>query len=298
MYENVLIETTFVENVYREYLTLINYYKNVRRPSIFARYLNINVDNSIYDVNLEGVFDRYNSGVKYDVYEYTPLYYASQVLNDSAANVDLKGQMFNGFLNVITYSILKPRVEDLIVFSYPPQGGNEIFRVSGVRTSINAIESTPNVNWNELTLEYAPLVDIMKLNLLNRYAYSLASEEYMLYDKFIDYIKTLEKLSSLFSQMQSYFDLSLEGYYYNDVIPLAENAIVYDFLSSMSKYAKYFETSKRPFVIKKYDNSGCIDLDGETETCPSVTVTSQTILDYSGNINIYDLAALVQKWNY
>ena len=298
MYENVLAETSLVEEIYQEYLTLVNYYKNIKRPSIFIRYLNVSVDNSIYDINLEGVFDRYNSGVKYDVYDYTPMYYTSQVLNDPAANVDLTGQVFNGYLNVVTYTIAKPRIEDLIVLAYPPQGGGEIFRVSNVRASLNAINSTPTVNWNELTLEYAPLTEIEKLNLLNRYVYSLAEESYMFYDSFLTYIKQLEKLSSLFSLMQSSFNSSFEGYYYNDVIPLYENNIIYEFLTTMSKYAKYFETSKRPFVIKNYGTTTCIDLSGEAITCPSITPTTQSILEYSGTINIYDLAALVQKWKY
>lgn len=298
MYENILAETTLVEQIYQEYLTLVNYYKNIKRPSIFVRYLNINVDNSIYDVHLEGVFDRYNSGVKYDVYDYTPMYYTSQVLNDPAANVDLTGQVFNGYLNVVTYTIAKPRIEDLIVLSYPPQGGDEIFRVSNVRASINAINSTPSVNWNELTLEYAPLTDIEKLNLLNRYVYSLAEETYLFYDSFLIYIKELEKLSSLFNSMQSSFNSNFEGYYYNNIIPLYENNIIYEFLTTMDKYSKYFDTSKRPFVIKNHGTIACIDLSGDEVICPIIVPTTKSILEYSATINIYDLAALVQKWKY
>jgi len=298
LYENILTETTLVEQIYQEYLTLVNYYKNIKRPSIFVRYLNVNINDSIYDIGLEGVFDRYNSGVKYDVYDFTPMYYTSQVLNDPTSNVDLTGQVFNGYLNVITYTIAKPRIEDLIVLTYPPEGGGEIFRVSNVRASLNAINSTPSVNWNELTLEYAPLTDIKKLNLLNIYVYSLAEETYMFNDSFLTYIAELEKLSSLFSSMQSSFNNNLEGYYYNNIIPLYENNIIYEFLTSMSKYSKYFETSKRPFVIKNYGTTTCLDLSGDTITCPTITPTTKSILKYSETINIYDLAALTKKWNY
>jgi len=232
MFENVLVETDIVGQTYSEYLKLIDYYKNIKRPSIFGRYLNINVNNSVLDIAADTVFDRYNSGVKYDIYDYTPFYYTSQVVNDVASNMDLKGQMFNGYLNVTTYSIDTPRIEDLVVFSYPPQKGVEIFRVSSIRTSINAMNSTPSLNWHELTLEYAPIIDIQNLNFLNRYVYSLAEERYMLYDKFLIYIKQLKKLSQLFKTMQSTFNSTYEGYVdQNGIIPLEANNVIYEFLS-------------------------------------------------------------------
>ena len=45
MFENVLVETDIVGQTYSEYLKLIDYYKNIKRPIIFGRYLNINVNN-------------------------------------------------------------------------------------------------------------------------------------------------------------------------------------------------------------------------------------------------------------
>ena len=64
------------------------------------------------------------------------------------------------------------------------------------------------------------------------------------------------------------------------------------------KYNKYFETSARPFVVKTYGITGCIDLNGNVVDCPEATVTTQSILDYNGDINIYDLAALVKQWEF
>ena len=299
MYENILVETGIIEKTYSEYLKLIDYYRNVKRPSIFGRYLNINVDHSVFDIGADVVFDRYGSGVRYDVYDYTPFYYTSQVINDAASNMDLKGQMFNGYLNVTTYSIEKPRIEDLVVFSYPPQDGTEIFRVSTIRASLNAMNSTPGLNWNELTLEYAPLIDIQNLNFLNRYVYSLAEEQYMLYDKFSVYIKQLEKLSQLFKIMQKTFNNTYEGYVdQNNIIPLEANNVIYEFLTKAIKYNKYFETSYRPFIVKNYSAIECIDLNGSVVDCPEVIITTKGILDYNDSINIYDLAALVKQWEF
>ena len=66
----------------------------------------------------------------------------------------------------------------------------------------------------------------------------------------------------------------------------------------MFKYDKYFETSARPFVVKTYGITGCIDLNGNVVDCPAVTPTTKSILDYNDPINIYDLAVLVKQWEF
>ena len=48
MFDNVLHEIPYVQNLYTEYLTQIKRYQNYKRNSIFCRYYNINLEVSNY----------------------------------------------------------------------------------------------------------------------------------------------------------------------------------------------------------------------------------------------------------
>lgn len=304
MYENILVETSLVPEIYKEYLTLVNYYKNVKRPSVFARYLNINLPNSIYDLGTEASFDHYNSGIKYDIYDYAPFYATSQVINESTISPDLKGHQFSGFLTLTSYAISLPRVNDLVLFPYIPSSNMEIFRVTDIRASYNAMKSDPNVNWFDLTLEYAPLLNINKINILHEYVYSLTLERFLRRDLFIILINQVQKLSDLMLELQLSFndDLELYTYVYEDsvIAPLNINNIIYNFLCINSvKYNKYFERSKRPFGIKKYGVENIIDLNGEVlDIDPDIDTYNGSILSYNDTINIYDMSYLLGIFEY
>lgn len=298
MYDSVLIETTLTQNYYQDYLKLVNLYQNVRRNSIFARYLNINKEASTYNIETDGTFDRYNSGVVYDVYDYTPLYYSGQLVNEIGDNPDLLGQQIQGFTTATTFTIDKPRIEDLIINIYPPLNGGEIFRVSSYRPVVNAIDSTPSVTWYELTLEYAPIIDIRKLNIANEYVYNLVREKYMYRTNFTKMIQEAAKLNNLFETLKISFNKEVELYKYDSVYPLEPNANIYNFLSDNRFYLEYFNNAFRPFGIKSYGSSGCIDLNYESTTCSTVTGTESSILDYSNDINIYDMSNLVDSWKW
>ena len=58
MYNNLLAEIPYVEKVYEEYLSLVNYYANFSRQAIFCRYFNIDVAKSENGkVNVQRIID-------------------------------------------------------------------------------------------------------------------------------------------------------------------------------------------------------------------------------------------------
>jgi hypothetical protein len=258
MYPNILPETTITEQIYNEYLRLINYYHNINRSSIFCRYFNINVGMSSYNKDALATFDHYSSGIRYDVYDYTPLYYTAQVVNDGQDQQDLVGQMFSGNLTVTTYTITTPRIEDLIVFAYPPIGGSEIFRVTNIRTPINAKKGNPMVKWYELTLEYAPVMNTKKLNLLNSYVYALNLQKNVFSNEFKRMIAEIKRLEELFGDLQPEFDHEFEMYTYTTdngriIAPLKPNRKIYEFLANPRSYKNNFNIPLRPYGVKNFD---------------------------------------------
>lgn len=310
MFDNILGETLYVEKIYGEYISFVNRYQNLNRQSVFCRYYNINKEASTYNIDVAATFDRYNSGIQYDIYNYTPLFYASQLVNDHSDVTDLKGQMFQGSLTVNIYSINKPRIEDIIVFNQPPQDGKEIFRVEHVRASINAMTSIPNANWFELTLEYAPLVDVSKLNLLNEYVYSLPLQKNIFKKEFERQVLETERMNDLFKYLLDYnFDYKKELFYFTlpdidkKIVPVYENRILYKFLATKSEYQDHFHQINRPFGILDIPHTyNYLDLN-TLEEIEDINIKehikinpTKDILSQNLPISLFQMVHLIQLW--
>ena len=245
MFNNTFIETLLIEQYHSEFFKLINYYQNLNRNSIFCRYFNINKFESTYNKDSDGTYDRFHSGLKYDIYDYTPLYYTSQISNDPIDQQDLSGQMISGNLTLTVYTINNVSIDDLIVFPYTPQNEYEIFRISNFKLVINSKYATPSVNWYELTLEYAPIIDYKKLSILNHYVYDLPLQKYLFLEDFKKTLEETKQLETAFNNFKHYFDPFTELYYYTSKIgkqisPLKQNNIVYDFLSKINISKNHF----------------------------------------------------------
>ena len=304
MYDNIYGETLYVEKLYGEYISFVNRYQNINRQSVFCRYLNINKMASSYNEVANTTFDRYNSGIQYDIYDYTPLFYSSQIINEASDVSDLKGQMFQGSLNTIIYSIEKPRIEDLIIFNRNPQKGIEIFRVDHIRSSINAMNSNPNANWFELTLEYAPIIDISKLNILNHYVYSLSMQKNIFLSEFKRMINETERMNLLLKSLESNFDKNIELYYYEEngikIAPLYENNIIYRFLATKSEYQDHFDNILRPYGVGYYPNDGFFDITNNSilsqYIVPNDIIFPSQILEQNIPVNLFQMVSLIQMW--
>jgi len=324
MHNNVLNELILVEQYYSEYLSLINTYQNFNRQSIFCRYYNINKAFTTYHSGVDATFDHFNSGITYDIYEYTPLFYASQVVNDGQDQQDLMGQMYLGNLNVVIYSIEEPSIEDLITFPFKPNNAPEVFRVTNIRVPINAKTSDQKVNWYELTLETAPISNVDKLKITNRLVYSLNLQKNMYYHDFDRMIKELMALEQYFKVLNQSFDQKTELFYYTDpvskkkIAPLVENAILADFLTNVSGYFREFNSAWRPFGVENYGTTGYLDITNKKSTSyeyhgaklydggfdsklGKIIVTTPdsaklNIATYDGDINIFDMTRLLNTW--
>jgi len=327
MFNNVFVETVLIEQYHSEFFKLINYYQNLNRNSIFCRYLNINKFESSYNTDSDGTYDRFHSGLRYDMYDYTPLYYTSQTSNDPLDQQDLAGQMIQGNLTLTVYTINNVSIDDIIVFSYNPQNEYEIFRVSNFRLVVNSKYSTPSVNWYELTLEYAPIIDYKKLSILNHYVYDLSLQKYLFLEDFKKTIAETKFLETIFASFKQYFDPFTELYFYisisgDKISPLKQNNIIYDFLSKINIYKNHFNYELKPFGVLKYAKDIFLNINeipkllqfniekdlinvdylkydpilNDIVPIISSYYDNLSILNYSGNINIYDMCYLIQKW--
>lgn len=307
MFENALYETPYVEQIYTEYLTHINRYHNLKRSSIFCRYYNINKSASTFNSETGVTFDRYNSGVLYDVYDYTPLQSLTNIVNESANEEDVAGQKFIANADMTIYTIKEPRIEDLVVFNSAPLDGSEIFRVSNIRASLNSMHSNPNINWFQCSIEYAPIVDISKINILNHYVYCLPMQKYLFHDDFTRFVKNVQVFNKILTTFEKlWFDNYQELYYinYNGIkyYPKYENKVLYEFLAKKNFLSDQFSNIKRPYSVSHISDmelkTDCL----EEEYCSYYQQKQHNVniseLDENYPYDIFDICEIIHQWQW
>ena len=285
-YNNIHFEPNLMSLYQKEYLTLINYYTQLTRNGIFIKYFNINLS-STYDDKLFSTYDRYNaSDIKFDIYEYTPVYNIQTITNRSAYNEQGAGDALEGVSSITVNTISRPRINDLIYF-YSPIYSQEIFRVINFSTVSNMLHSDPHVNWYELDIEYAPIENIDELKILNHYIYDLSVEQYSLLTEYRAKLDSLESLINILFAVKGFYNKNLDVYLSDDrYIPLDVNDTVYQLKSQKfdDKFMKTLQQYPTPYGYINYI----------TETEETYVNTSSSITSRLNNIFlVYDLTEKV-----
>lgn len=244
---NTFYDPQIVQGYYNEYLQLIKYYMNVKRPSVFVRYYNIDVDNSTFDKDLETTYDIYTySDIRFNLYDFTPTFYLAPIVNASANTPDMRGQMMDASSSIVVYTLI-PRINDLVMF-YGPVKSGEIFRVSNLRTPVNAMYTDANLTWFELDLEYAPISNPAQLKLLNHYVYDLAQEKYIYYTEYQTLIKNISQCEKILNAIVKYYDSYYDLYQANNLVPIEVNEVLIFFKRYFGKkYNRLFEEFFFPY---------------------------------------------------
>jgi hypothetical protein len=301
MKNNILTEPIFIQKIYHEYCNDINLYQNFNRPSIFIKYLNINKRESIIDTQLNSTFDKFTiNGIIYDIYEYTPLYYIAPIINDSTENLELTGQIFQENSSVTIYTIKEPNINDIVVICYPPINKHIYMRVTNIKASINAMNNinSSQLNWFDLTLERAPLMNLDSLNFHNHFIYLLTEEKNIKYSNYIlliDYISCLEKY---FNELEQTFDHSLELYYTNNFISINQNKILFNYLATSINFKRYFENVLKPFGVFLFDEIKYTNRRGFLQNnindiiIPNIYI--KEIIKYNKEVDLYNMNELLK----
>lgn len=309
MIDNLLYETPYVEQIYTEYLTHINRYQNKNRRGIFCRYYNININASDYNTEMLSTFDRYSSGIVYDIYDYTPLYSITPIVNEIMNDQQSVGQRFIANSDITIFTIKEPHIEDLVVFNNNPLNGSEIFRVSNIRASINSMNSNPNTYWFQNSIEYANIPNLDGLHILNHYIYSIPMEKYLLQSDFINFVNNIKTFTEVLKIFQKkYFDPYQELYFIyingHKFFPKYENRIIYTFLTSkysiITHFSDQFNLIKRPYTVKYIEKRemlcDCLN-EVYTNCCKDKDYTvSINDLDVNFDYDIFDIANLMNQW--
>ena len=246
--QNALYDPQAVQIYHNEYLKLINFYMNTKRPSTFVRYFNIDIDQSTYDDKLEATYDLYHvSNIKFNIYDLTPSYYLAPVLNAAANVPDLRGQMMDATSSIVIYSIESPRIHDLLMF-YGPVKSGEIFKVTGIRTPVNAVHSDPTVRWFELELEYAPITTTQELKIISHFVYDLSDERYITYKEYQDFTVRIKRCEEIFDELIKYYDSYNDLYQFGQLAPVEVNETIIFFKKFYAiKYKRIYEKYNLPY---------------------------------------------------
>lgn len=277
--QNVLFDPQAVQSYHNEYLNLIKYYMNVKRPSSFVRYYNIDLNNSSYDDKLEATYDLYTvSNIKFNVYEFTPTYYLAPIVNAATNVPDTRGQQMDAASSIVVYTVT-PRIHDVLTF-YSPVKSGEVFRVTGLRTPVNAIYTDANLNWFELELEYAPISDVGSLKVLNHYVYDLSEEKYITYEQYQTLLKNLNEYEKILKQMINFYDGYYDVYQSENLVPIEVNEVLIHFKRMYGvKYKRLLEDYYFPY--------GYLDIVGDQMFYPTVNNLPYVMGNYT--YHVYNL---------
>lgn len=297
-----IFEPIVVERYCTEFLRLIQKYQNYRRFSIFLKYFKINKNESVINTDLKNTYGRFKDdhGIVYDLYDYTPAFYTAAVTDD--LTVTHAGPQFYSNISVTLYTIPKPNIDDIVVFDKAPLNQkNIIWRVMSIRSSSVLMNSSVNLPWYELTLEYAPIKNIDALKINDYFVYLVTEEKYIKADLYSLFLKEYSKVLDCLKRLeQVYFNPYLELYSYQNYFPINENLLLYDYLKYLGNYVVNI---KKPFGIFKFSNNKDKALSIVNQIChsyefvdnyPKYDTTVSSILDFNGEINLFTCIQLVK----
>lgn len=133
---------------------------------------------------------------------------------------------------------------------YKPVKSNEVFRVVGIRLQLNSNFATIPVKWYELDLETAPIKfeNVDKLLKNEHYIYDLTTERNVKYEFYKEFVKKMDNLKNLLTELSKYYFAEADLYMYEDNIIVELNELIYFIKSNFdNKYYRLFETIKSPF---------------------------------------------------
>ena len=270
MYDS-LYDPYLTSQYHEEYLKLINTFKDLKRPGSFIKYFNINFQQSTRQIDVKSTFDIYStSDIKFDIYELTPTYNISPIINSTSFVGEKIGNMFDASTTVTIYSIKEPHINDLVVF-YDPIKSGEIFRVNNLMTAVNAVYSDPAVIWYEMDLEIAPIKDTGSLKIFKHYVYDIPREKYYNYVDYSMKIKLMEQISGEIQQLNQFYSPTLDLYKSGNYIPMIPNEVVVYFKNkkfSEENFTRVFNSLVKPY--------GFIDEYPDFAANPEIDFTSNT----------------------
>lgn len=270
-----------IAQYHQEYLTLINLYRNYKRPGTFIKYYNINYDESIKNPEIMSTFDIYNSSVKFDIYDLTPTFNISPIVSATTNASDKTGQMFEGVTTIATYTIALPRINDLIAFYVPIQSG-ELYRVNSIRTSVNAYYSDPKLTWYEMDLEMAPIKDTSQLIISKNYIYDLHKESYYNYEDYTKKTDLIESMNKEIDIINSFYDPIKDYYRSGNLVPMIANQSVIYFKNQLSNNdsVRLFNNILKPYGFESNFSNIAISYDYQTPTLVMFDLDLQEYVSY------------------
>jgi len=150
--------------------------------------------------------------------------------------------MFEGELEVVTATIKKPHINDLVIFPYKPHNMEDIFRVKDINTVLFSWES--EVYFHKLSLEYAnmsknSLQGILK-GVVKSFVYLMDKEIYIRSEDYRELLLLLKNIEELLKNNLSWDEVKE---IYKELSPEQNNIL----LKFLDEFKYYFPSINIPF---------------------------------------------------
>jgi len=272
--KSLIYDILNVSNYHTNYLNTLDRYKSYTRNSIFVRYYRINKKLSRYDNVHNASETRYNSGLIYDVFDYTPLKKISAIDNNYENNTNTGGFSFNGSTQVLIYTIENPNINDLLTLPYKPNNSNEIFRIKDINLNLNS-----NVDFSNLTLEYSnmEISEINKLNINEKFYFLITHDKYIRSESYRKLVEIISLIRTFLNDLL--FDENREIYIN---LNKDKNTIIYEFIKENTRL---ITDVKIPFGFELHNDSDYTEIETDYENFIKLKNEFNTIVDEKLELN-------------
>jgi hypothetical protein len=247
---DILNEHNYVYTLAEEYYKHIDRYKNQYRESVPIRYLSINTELSVFDKNLDSVYqisDKLLNGLIFDVYELVPTKYTSPISPQLLEDETLTGLNYN--LPPVSITLIgtltpdKIHLNDLVQF-YGDLFNKAVFQVFNIRTPLFTNVSVPifELDLTNTSIPSDSLYEKVRVNKI--YIYDLSQEKFVEYEQYKNKYKLVDIIENkIVPLINNYFDYSAELYKVdNNYYPYEINKLIYDLISDVN--INYFRIHK------------------------------------------------------
>ena len=214
---DILNEHNYVYTLAEEYYKHIDRYKNQYRESVPIRYLSINTELSVFDKNLDSMYqisDKLLNGLIFDVYELVPTKYTSPISPQLLEDETLTGLNYN--LPPVSITLIgtltpdKIHLNDLVQF-YGDLFNKAVFQVFNIRTPLFTNVSVPifELDLTNTSIPSDSLYEKVRVNKI--YIYDLSQEKFVEYEQYKNKYKLVDIIENkIVPLINNYFDYSAE----------------------------------------------------------------------------------------
>jgi len=211
-------EPAYTYSLTREFLNFVKEYKGLYHYATPARIITPALDTSVYDKDTDLTYDKNRStltGYKYNVYEYVPIFYTSNMNFNLILDEGGLNPQTNLSVSIIGFDDLT--VGSFIMFYDEETFSNIVYEITTISTPLlsNTVIPMFNIELVKSTITKDNLINDLLVNNLNQiYYFDYSLGKFVEKDKYLEKVNVVQLIyDNYIPYFKQYFDYNEEAYY-------------------------------------------------------------------------------------